>query len=243
MTDQRVRASSLKAVRALPALHTHAQVHLLANTLSLVGALLHRRPEAAEDLLAQMAAYLRGQIAGPRPLVPLAEELRLALTFVGVERARMGGRLRLEVACTPESLAMLVPPLVLQPLVENAIRHGIACRPAGGRVCILARVTGTVLHLAVVDDGAGLRRPLASSRQAGWGLVGIRLRLAALWGSAARLRVLALAGGGTLAAISLPVVATSPRGGDANPRGADTRPAGDAKPRAGNAPPRDALGS
>ncbi len=200
-----------RAPRLLPTLHNQAQVHLLANTLSLVGALLRRRPETAEDLLSQMAAYLRDQIADPRPLVPLAEELRLVFTFVGVERARMGGRLRLEVACTPESLAVLVPPMVLQPLVENAVRHGIARRPAGGRICIQARVAGALLHLAVVDDGPGLRRPMSSTRQAGWGLASVRLRLAALWGSAARLRVLAPPGGGTLAAISLPVAAVPPR--------------------------------
>ncbi len=187
-------------------------MHLLANTLSLVGALLRRRPETAEDLLSHIATYLRNQIADPRPLVPLAEELRLVLTFMGVERARMGGRLRLEIACAPESLGTLVPPMVLQPLVENAIRHGIAGRAAGGRIRIQARVTGTFLHLAVVDDGTGLRRPMPSTRQAGWGLAGVRLRLAVLWGSTARLRVLALAGGGTLAAISLPVVAVPPRG-------------------------------
>ncbi len=209
-----------RALRLLPTLHSQAQMHLLANTLSLVGALLRRRPETAEDLLSQMATYVRNQIADPRPLVPLAEELRLVFTFVGVERARMGGRLRLEVACAPESLGALVPPMVLQPLVENAVRHGIAGRPAGGRIRIQARVTGPFLHLAVVDDGQGLRRPMSSTRQAGWGLAGVRLRLAALWGSTARLRVLALAGGGTLAAISLPVATVPPRGGSVPKSGA-----------------------
>ncbi len=223
MDRQRVHASPVKAVRLLPSLHTHAQVHLLANTLSLVGALLRRRPETAEDLLSQMVAFLRSQVAGPRSLVPLADELRLVLTFVGVERARMGGRLRLEVACTPESLGTLVPPMVLQPLVENAIRHGIALRLGGGCICIQARVTGAILHLAVVDDGAGLRRPLAPSGHTGWGLTGIRLRLAALWGAEARLRLLVLPAGGTLAAISLPVASAPPSDAASNPQGAPRR--------------------
>jgi len=209
--------SSERCVRLLPTLNLQAQIHLLANTLSLVGALLRRRPEAAEDLLANVTLYLRNQFGPTRPLVSLAEELQLVLSYLAVERARLGGRLRLEVACTRDALAVLVPSLVLQPLVENAVRHGIALRATGGRVRISARVTGAFLNLSVGDDGPGLRRPSATgdrqvrgpsatSRQDGWGLVGARLRLAALWGSAARLRVLSRPGEGTLAAISLPAV-------------------------------------
>lgn len=197
------RPGTVHALRVFPALHTGAQIHTLANTLSAAGALLRRRPDAAEDLLALLVSYLRDLLALGRPLVPLADELRMALTFIGVERARLGSRLRLEVACTPESLAALVPSLVLHPLVENAIRHGIARRPMGGRIRILGRTAEGMLHLAVADDGPGVRRTAAS----GWGLTGVRLRLAALWGPAARLRILCGPEAGTLAAISVPRVA------------------------------------
>lgn len=204
------RPASARALRVFLPLHTGTQLHALANTLSTAGALLRRRPEAAEDLLAQMVTHLRGLLALTRPLVPLADELRLVLTFIGVERVRMGGRLRLEVACTAESLATFVPPLVLQPLVENAIQHGIARRPMGGRVRILGRMAGGMLHLAVVDDGPGLRRPLTVARGTGWGLTGVRLRLEALWGPAARVRILGRPDRGTIAAISLPALAVTP---------------------------------
>ncbi len=210
MPGRTTRRGRVDALRAFPVLQTGAQIHTLANTLSAAGALLRRRPEAAEDLLAHVVSYLRDLLGLGRPLVPLADELRLTLTFIGVERVRMGSRLRLEVACTPESLAILVPPLVLHPLVENAVRHGIASRPAGGRVRILARTTAGVLHLVVADDGPGIRRTaagLAGARSGGWGLTGVRLRLAALWGSAARLRVLGGPGAGTISAISLPSIA------------------------------------
>ncbi|MGH7429525.1 MAG: sensor histidine kinase [Candidatus Methylomirabilaceae bacterium] len=210
------RPGTVHMLRAFPVLHTGAQLHTLANILSAAGALLRRRPVAAEDLLAQLVAYLRDLMGLRRPLIPLADELRLALTFIGLERVRMGSRIRLEVACTPESLAALVPPLVLHPLVENAVRHGIARRPMGGRVRILGRTAAGTLHLAVSDDGPGMRRTAAAGRAVGWGLTGVRLRLAALWGPAARLRILCGAEAGTMAIISLPLMeapaSTSGRG-------------------------------
>ncbi len=195
-----------QSLRIFPALWAGAQAHMLSNALSQVGAFVRRRPEAAEDLLAYFAAHLRHQFAPRQPLVSLADELRSVLAVIGIERARLGGRLRLEVACTPESLAAQVPSLVLQPLVENAVRHGIARRPQGGRVRISARVTGEVLHLVVSDDGPGVRRPLVPCGRAGLGLAGIRMRLVALCGSSARLRLLSREGAGTMAAISMPAV-------------------------------------
>jgi LytS/YehU family sensor histidine kinase len=192
---------------ALPTLSAQAQTHLLANTLSLAGALLRRRPDAAEDLLAHVAGYLRGSLDPARPLVRLADDLRTTLAFVAVERARLGSRLRLEVCCGDETHEALVPPLAVQALVENAITHGIARRPGGGSVRICARLRGSVLLITVSDTGPGMRRPHAGS---GWGLAGVRLRLDALWGHAARLRVYSRTGRGTLAAVSMPATFARP---------------------------------
>ena len=190
----------------LPIYQGRTQLHMLANSLSTVGALIRRRPEAAEDLLAEIADLLRRAVGPTAPLIPLAEELRLALSFVGLQRARMGGRIRLEVSVSPEAFNVLVPPCILQPLVENAILHGVSRRPAGGHVRIIGRATGGMLHLVVVDTGPGLRRPLPIGRRHGWGLAGIRIRLAALWNTRARVRLLGRPGVGTIAAISLPVL-------------------------------------
>ncbi|MDR7521714.1 MAG: histidine kinase [Armatimonadota bacterium] len=211
-----VGRSRQRTLRLLPFLHTRAQVHLVANVLSLVASLLRRHPRAAEDLLAHMGDYLRSRLVPPQALVPLADELDLVLVFVGVERARLGGRLRLEVACHPEARPALLPPLVLQALVENAVRHGIARRVTGGRLRICARMKGRYLHVCVSDDGVGLRRPPPAGA-AGWGLATTRLRLAALWGSEAHLRVLSRAGRGTIAAISVPATFASPPGGRLSP--------------------------
>lgn len=205
-----------RAVRGFPHWQAGAQVHALANVLAATGMLARRRPEAAEDLLAHLAAYLRGLLRPPRPLVPLAEELRLVLALVGVERARLGGRLRLEVRCPPEALRALVPSLVLHPLVENAIQHAATRRPDGSRVCVRARLGSGRLVLAVADDGPGVQRPLPAG--AGGGLVALRCRLAALWGVRARVRVLRRRCGGTLAVVVVPTV-WAPPGPAAGPRG------------------------
>jgi len=210
MAGQRRCPNPDRVLRIFPALHASAWAHMLSNALSQVGSFLRRRPEAAEDLLAYLADHLRHQVAPRPPLVSLADELRAVLVVIGIERARLGGRLRLEVACTPQALTAQIPSLVLQPLAENAVRHGIARRPQGGRVRISARVTGNVLHLVVSDDGPGVRRPLVSSGGAGWGLAGVRMRLVALCGSSARLRLIGREGAGTIAAISIPAVFIRP---------------------------------
>ncbi len=199
-------ASTDAAMRFLPVFQGRTQLHVLANALSTVGALIRRRPEIAEDLLGEFAGYLRQFIGTTRPLVPLAEELRLTLTFVAVHRARLGGRLRMEVAVSPEAMGALVPPCILQPLVENAILHGIAGRPTGGRVRITGRIGRGMLHIAVADDGLGPRRPFAGGIRTGWGLTSVRLRVAALWNTQARVRLLGRPGLGTLVSVSMPAV-------------------------------------
>jgi two-component system LytT family sensor kinase len=208
MWHQRYAAHAVRrSLRLLPALNTQAQAHLLANTLSVAALLLRRRPRAAEDLLSFVAGCLRAQLQPVPPLVRLADELHTVLMLVGVERARLGSRLRLEIACPHEVMAALIPPLTVHALVENAIRHGVARRASGGCVRIAARLRGGRLILTVGDNGPGVHR---SAGRPGWGLTGVRLRLDALWGPAARLRLLSRAGG-TLAVISLPAVVTDVR--------------------------------
>jgi two-component system, LytTR family, sensor kinase len=199
------RARPGRTARLLPILKARARTHLLANTLSLIASLLRRRPSAAEDLLAHLGRSLHESVAGPRPLVPLAAEVESALSFFGLERARLGGRLRLEVACADDALRVPVPSVIVQPLVENAIRHGVALKPEGGVVRIRARVGPEHLHLVVSDDGAGWRRGAQGTRESGWGVMGVRMRLAALCGNRARLRVWSRPDHGTIAAVTVPL--------------------------------------
>ena len=198
------RARSRQTTRLLPTLNARAWTHLLANTLGLIASMLRRRPGAAEDLLAHLGRYLHEFVGGAHPLVPLATEVGSALSFLGLERARLGGRLRVEVACAIEALTAQTPSVILQPLVENAVRHGVALKADGGLVRICARVGGGYLHIVVSDDGAGWRRDAPAARGAGWGLMGIRLRLTAVCGPRARLRVWTRPDRGTIAAVTVP---------------------------------------
>ncbi len=200
------RARSRQTTRLLPTLNARARTHLLANTLSLIASMLRRRPGAAEDLLAHLGRYLHESVSGAQPLVPLATEVGSALSFLGLERARLGGRLRVEVMCADDALMAQTPSVILQPLVENAVRHGVALKPEGGLVRICARVGRGHLHIVVSDDGAGWRRGAHRSQGAGWSTMGIRLRLAALCGSRARLRVWTRPDCGTIAAVTVPLL-------------------------------------
>lgn len=197
-------------IRLLPAAQSGASAHQVANALCLVAGMLRRRPETAEELLAHVADQARRGAAGQRPLETLSAELSRVMAHVAIERARLGGRLRLEVRCDPDTMELLLPPLVLQPLVENAIAHGVSLRPKGGSVRLSARRRGPMLHMAVCDDGPGLRREEDQTPREpvrwGHGIPGIRIRIAALCGPRARLRVLSRPGRGTLAALTLPVV-------------------------------------
>src|SRR6185295_18253687 len=130
---------------------------------------------------------LRGVLATEqRREVPLAEELELAEAYLAIEQTRLGGRLRSTWEIGPETAGALLPPMLLQPLVENAIRHGISPKPEGGRLVVSASVVEGRLRLEIKDDGAGLD-DAAVDKRAGVGLENTRRRREHQYGSAQRL--------------------------------------------------------
>jgi len=133
---------------------------------------------------------------------PLADELRFAERYLEIEQVRFSDRLRVRWAVDPGVRDALVPEFLLQPLVENAVRHGIAPRREGGTIEIAARAEGDALVLEVRDDGAGYA---PDARGPGLGLANVRERLATLFGDAARLAVARGTDGGTVAAVRLPL--------------------------------------
>jgi LytS/YehU family sensor histidine kinase len=184
----------------LQALQGQLQPHFLFNTLNAIGVLIREDAAAAGRVVSLLADLLRRTLdVAQQQEVPLREELDFLAQYLEIERTRFPDRLTVEVE-VPEALgAIAVPSFVLQPLIENAVRHGIAPRPEGGRVVIRGRRQGDRLELEVWNDGA----PLARDRRDGIGLAATRERLTRLYGIAATL-TLEEGDGGVRARVRLP---------------------------------------
>ena len=162
-----VRAKQLE----LEALQARIRPHFLFNTLNTGAALVHARPADAERLLLDLADLFRCALRGPRQ-IPLAEELALTRRYLEIEALRFGDRLRLNWEIPETMPEVLVPSLSIQPLAENAIRHGIERRPEGGAVDVAVRLFGDRVEITVANDmpgiaggGGGHAVGLASARE------------------------------------------------------------------------------
>jgi hypothetical protein len=191
----------------LGALKMQLQPHFLFNTLNAVVSLVRaRRGREAEDTLAHLSDLLRWVLDDrEQQEVPLARELEYVRLYLAVEGVRFADRLRVEYRVTPDVLDGAVPHLCLQPIVENAIRHGIEASSAAGEIAISAERAGDVLALTVEDDGPGFVTGLPDQRlPLGIGLANTRLRLAELYGDRASLTTANAPGGGALVTIRVP---------------------------------------
>jgi len=211
--DRELRAAQLEgrlAEARLEALRLQLQPHFLFNALHTVAGLVRQGENpAAVEMLARLSDLLRATLdGGGRPLVPLAKELALAELYLGIQQVRFADRLRVERAIDPSLLDTAVPPFALQPLLENAVRHGLGARAGSGLLRIVAERTADGLCLEVQDDGRGLA-PASGNPAEGVGLGNTRSRLDQLFGSAARLELVPRPGGGTIARLVLPL-STSP---------------------------------
>jgi signal transduction histidine kinase len=140
------------------ALRAQLQPHFLFNTLNAISALVEDEPRRARRLIAKLGDLLRLSIEEHRAAESLfGDELGFTEAYLAIEQARLGSRLRVVRDVAPDALSCLVPTLLLQPLVENAIRHGIAPLVEGGTVTIAAKVVGERLHVTVADNGKGAR--------------------------------------------------------------------------------------
>ncbi|SFK79622.1 sensor histidine kinase [Lysobacter sp. cf310] len=201
------QALALTREAELRALRYQLHPHFLFNTLNAISSLVAEdRSGDARQMIARLAEFLRATLeSGDRHEVLLAEELALTETYLEIERARLGARLRLRWSVGPDTLRARVPALLLQPLVENAIRHGIAPRAEPGRLEIRIERDGDRLHLHVGNDGAGDTRPFQSGRSvAPLGLRNILERLRALYPQAHSFAAGGRADGGYEVRLSLP---------------------------------------
>ncbi len=192
----------------LHVLSAQLQPHFLYNTLHAISALVYEDPARAERLLARLSEMLRLTLrSGTRVETTLEEELALLRRYAEIQEARYGERLQVAFEVEPGVRGAMVPRLILQPLVENAIRHGITRRITPGRVDVRAWEGGGRLHLAVCDDGVGL----PASLREGVGLGITRARLRQLYGTEQLVDLRSPPGGGAVCALSIPLrLADSP---------------------------------
>jgi signal transduction histidine kinase len=186
--ERELRASELEKhlVQAkLQALQMQLNPHFLFNTLHSISSLMHKDVEAADRMIMRLSDLLRAALDGADTQeVSLRKELELLQLYLGIEQIRFGNRLTVEVNVAPEVLGAQVPNFILQPLVENAIRHGIEPRARPGKIELRACRSAETLTLAVCDNGKGI--PDTKPAREGVGLSNTRARLQELYGEAHR---------------------------------------------------------
>jgi hypothetical protein len=187
----------------LKLLETQLEPHMLFNTLSNLRVLIGTDPPAAQAMLDRMIAYLRATLAASRATThPLRDEFDRLRDYLELMAVRMGPRLRYTLDLPPELASLPVPTLLLQPLVENSIKHGLEPKVQGGSITVRATRDGTTLTLQVMDTGVG---PAGATPHAdGFGLAQVRERLATAYGDHSAVVLETSSEGGARATITMP---------------------------------------
>ena len=204
-TAQAARLEARLAEARLEALTAQLQPHFLFNTLHAVSTLMHRDVDRADTMLARLGDLLRRTLDDrDRPELPLSDELRLLDAYLDIARVRFEDRLTVDIQVPADARDALVPRFVLQPLVENALQHGIGAREGPGHVVIRARRAGNRLILAVEDDGAAASLGDNGFPREGVGLTNTRLRLRERYGADHALRLARRDEGGLVVSMDIP---------------------------------------
>ena len=195
----------------LRTLQAQLQPHFLFNALNGIAALIRSQPRVAEEMVTSLSELLRLALSqSGRQQIPLRQELEFLDRYLEIQQMRFGDRLSVERALAPDTLDCLVPSLLLQPLVENAIRHGIEPSAQPGVVRLAAQIVGNRLEIHIADNGVGLPAggtgdvPGNVPRGTGLGLASVRERLFALYGPDQECKMISPAGGGVEVSLSLP---------------------------------------
>jgi sensor histidine kinase YesM len=204
LASERVRTERMEreAVHAqLRALQAQIEPHFLFNTLANVASLVDSDPALSKRMLERFIGFLRASLAATRQeLTSLSAEGDLIAAYLDVLQVRMGPRLRYAVDIDPALAQFSLPPMLLQPVVENAIRHGLEPRVEGGEVRVSAKREGVGVSIVVADTGVGF----AVATRGGTGLTNVRDRLRLLYGERAALTIAENPGGGTVVTIGIP---------------------------------------
>jgi two-component system LytT family sensor kinase len=200
--EERLAQAELRALRA------QISPHFIYNALAAVAGNIHARPEEARELLTDFAEFTRYLFRDGRSYVTLAEELEHVERYLHLEQARFRNRLHVTIDVAPETRSAVVPAMSVQPLVENAVRHGVERRAGTGRIVIEGRVVYGDVELRVSDDGSGIepeRVPaVLAGAGGGIGLSNVDARLRATFGERYALRIDSHVGAGTTAIMTVP---------------------------------------
>jgi two-component system LytT family sensor kinase len=194
----------------MEALQNQINPHFLFNTLNSISSLVRFDPEKAREVISKLATILRRLLNSADSFVPLREEVEFIDNYLDIEVVRFGNdKLRVVKDLAPESLDVMVPSMLLQPLVENSIKHGLASKVEGGSIHLRSRLSESGLVIEVEDDGVGMAASQpAEARGAGIGMANISERLQVLYGDTARMTIDSHEGKGTLVRIRLPLLQT-----------------------------------
>jgi two-component system LytT family sensor kinase len=201
LDEQRLRLNEAR----LAALSSQINPHFLFNTLNSVTSLIRLDPEQARQLVQKLSKILRRLLRQQENLVPLAEELAFIGDYLSIEMVRFGDKLRFVEEVEPECLDLMVPSMLLQPLVENCIRHGLAGKVEGGTIRVAARRQDGRLQILVEDDGVGIpEAKLARLFENGIGVNNVNQRLKVLYGDGYKMWIDSRLGEGTSTGIEIP---------------------------------------
>ena len=217
LVEARLREEAARA--ELAALQARINPHFFFNTLNTIASLIEEDARTAEELLESFADLFRYAFdAADAAPVPLRDEIAFTRGYLRIEHVRFGDRLQVAWDVEPDSLSVRVPGLVLQPLIENAVGHGLAPRARGGCIDVSTRLDGGMLRIDVVDDGAGLSGDGESLIREGHALGNIARRLRAFYGGRAALDLSAGPGGaGARARLTLPAASVLPGAAESAP--------------------------
>jgi two-component system, LytTR family, sensor kinase len=190
------------------ALQRQINPHFLFNTLNSIASLVRFRPDLAREMIVKLANLLRGLLKDHGTYVELREELSFTDDYLDIEVVRFGPeKLRVVKELDEKTLGVLVPSILLQPLIENSIKHGLEPRIQGGTITIRSRMVGASMIVEVEDDGVGMMAKPTSALERegnGIGMKNVKERLEVLYGNRARFTVVSRPGRGTLVSIELP---------------------------------------
>jgi two-component system, LytTR family, sensor kinase len=189
----------------IEALANQINPHFLFNTLASISSLIRTQPETARMLITKLSGLLRRLMRSTDHFVTLREELESIDEYLDIEVVRFGPQLTVDKQISPATLDVIVPSMILQPLVENSIKHGLASKVGGGRITITTRLLDGHAIIEVLDDGLGMTEDrLEHAFGDGIGLSNVNERLRTIYGAGCQLKLTSERGRGTCASVEIP---------------------------------------